>query len=85
MYEDDEYTAEYLRLVPSKSKVKCYKLKSKLYSASATVMACTNARYKVFVLSSEEYDNLMKSKKASPQDINLDIYIKLFFANMATH
>lgn len=63
MYEDDEYWGDYLRFVPVKtSKKKTYTIKSKLYSSSITVMPCRNSRYKIFVLSSEEYDNIKKGE-----------------------
>jgi hypothetical protein len=84
MHEDDEYQADYLRFVPLKtSKKKTYIIKSKLYSSSITVMPCKNNRYKLFVLSSEEYDNI--KKRGDEGEINLDIYIKLFFGNLSVH
>lgn len=83
-----------------KSKKKpAYELKSKLYSEKMIVMACKNQRYKIFVMGAGEYDvmsninNLPKREKANDKDrivkvkdrINLDVYIKLFLANLSSH
>ena len=51
------------------------------------MLPCKSAKYKVFVLDSEEYDGLRKNsiENEGEEKIDLGIYLRVFFANVDSH
>ena len=72
--DETDYECKYLRYVPNK-KNKMFTIKSSVYSSKVHILPTKHNKYKIFVLDSEEYDNLK-------DPIPLDIYLRLLFANV---
>lgn len=75
-YKKDEFTSKYLRYKCGKG-TKTIKLKSSHYSNEVTVIPCKPSNYKLLVTEASEFDLL--------KNISLDLYMKLFLANVDKH
>jgi hypothetical protein len=76
-YRDMEKIGKYLRFKCGKGS-KVLKLKSSIYSSMVTVIPCKPNNYKILLMDANEFDEI--SSKTS-----LDLYIKLFLANISQH
>lgn len=54
------------------------KLRSSIYSSTVTVVPCKPNNYKILLMDANEFDEI--SAKTS-----LDLYVKLFLANISQH
>lgn len=66
-----------MRYTPNK-KNKMFTINSSAYSAHVHILPTKHNKYKIFVLDSEEYDQLK-------DPIPLDIYLRVLFANVESH
>lgn len=75
--DEDDYECKYIRYLLNK-KNKMFTIHSSVYSAHMHILPTKNNKYKIFVLDSEQYDNLKNP-------IPLDIYIRVLIANVDKH
>jgi hypothetical protein len=75
-YRSHMQTASFLRYACTKAS-KVINLKSSLYSSVITVIPCKPSNYKLLVTTALEFD-------AQP-NVSLDLYLKLFLANLSQH
>lgn len=76
-YRDQERIGKFLRFKCGKGS-KVLKLKSSLYSSVITVIPCKPNNYKILLTDAQEFDGISSAT-------SLDLYIKLFLANISQH
>lgn len=76
-YHDIEKTGKYLRFKCGKGS-KVLKLRSSIYSSTVTVIPCKPNNYKILLMDANEFDEIAGNT-------SLDLYIKLFLANISQH
>lgn len=62
-----------------------YILNSTAYSSKITVFPCKENKYKIFILDSHEFEDLLKNSEKNSDRIEIGVYLKVFFANIADH